>query len=604
VTVYNYVWEFDTRASPEALWPRMADTNRFNRDTGIPALQERMIEQRGTDRRLGFSFWGISVEWEEEPFEWVRPYRYAVVRRYKGSPLREAMMRVELQPRADGGTHLIYSVRLVARNLLGALAIPVQVGLLTRRGVARAVQQYDAELSRDGELPPPRKNSALAPNGRARLDAAREMLSARGFAPEWIAKLFEVVEFGDELALARLRPYALADRWGVARRRVLELCLHATRAGVLDFEWDLLCPLCRGASYTAAALGKIEPQVHCDACNIDYRVNFERSVELSFHPNPTVREIDTRVYCLGGPQVTPHIFAQQRLPPHAQAMLVLPLEPGRYRVRTPLKRGGQFLSAAAQGASEALLRAEDADWSGEEPRVSLEPRLHLENATAQDQLFILERWAWSDQAATAADVTALQTFRDLFANEALRAGEKFSVGELTLVFTDLKRSTELYREIGDAPAFGRVLNHFEIVRNAVAAHEGAVVKTMGDAVMAVFRRPVNALRAMLEAQRALQNPSGDMQPLALKVGIHSGTCIAVSLNERLDYFGTTVNIAARIVSLAGGADILSSDAVWQDPEVAEWLRAQQDLRAESFETRLKGFDQPVVLWRIEETSKQ
>lgn len=600
VTVYNYVWQFDTRASPEALWTRMADTNRFNRDTGIPALQERMIEQRGADRHLGFSFWGISVEWVEEPFEWVRPYRYAVVRRYVGSPLREATIRVELQPRADGGTHLVYSVRIVARNVLGALAIPLQVGFLTRRGVARAVQQYDAELSRDGKTAPPHKNSALAPEGRARLNAAREMLIARGFAPALIAKFFEVVEFEDEIALARLRPYALADRWGVARREVLELCLHATRAGVLDLEWDLLCPLCRGASNTASSLDKIGQQVHCDSCNIDYQVNFERSVELTFHPNPVVREIDTRVYCLGGPQVTPHIFAQQHLPPHAQATVSLPLETGRYRVRTPRKRGGQFLFAKAQGASEASLCADDAEWSAEEPHVNLAPHLHLQNETEQDQLFILERWAWSDQAATAADVTALQTFRDLFANEALRAGEKFSVGELTLVFTDLKRSTELYREIGDAPAFGRVLNHFDVIRAAVAANEGAVVKTMGDAVMAVFRRPVNALRAMLEAQRALQNPSDDMLPLALKVGIHSGTCIAVNLNERLDYFGTTVNIAARIVSLASGADILISDAVHQDPQVAEWLGAQKDLCAESFETRLKGFDQSVVLWRIEE----
>ncbi|MBI4672444.1 MAG: hypothetical protein HY741_12370 [Chloroflexi bacterium] len=591
---FNYVWEFDTRAPPEALWTRMADTNRFNRDAGIPALEGRMIEQRGADRHLGFLFLGIAVEWDEEPFEWVRPFRYAVVRRYIGSPLKRATVRVELQPRADGGTHLVYSTRVTPRNLLGVLTIPLQIGFLTRRNVARAVKQYDAELSQASATPPLQKKSALAPEGRLRLDAARQALAARGFSLALIDILFEAIEFGDEIALARMRPYAFADAWGAARRDVLELYLHATRAGVLDLEWDLLCPLCRGASNTASALDKIHPEIHCDACNIDYQVNFERSVELSFHPNPTVREITARVYCLGGPQVTPHIYAQQHLSPHAKATIALPLEAGRYRLRTPRKRGGQFLFAEAQGAPEAVLRADKEDWSPAEPHVGLEPHLHFENATDQDQLFILERWAWSDQAVTAADVTALQTFRDLFANEALRAGEQFSVGALTLVFTDLKRSTELYRQIGDAPAFGRVLNHFDVLRNAVSAHEGAVVKTMGDAVMAVFRRPVNALRAMWEAQAAMQN----LPSLALKVGIHSGTCIAVNLNERLDYFGSTVNIAARIASLANGAEILISDVVAQDPEVAEWLRAQRDSRCETFETRLRGYDESIVLWRI------
>lgn len=245
-----------------------------------------------------------------------------------------------------------------------------------------------------------------------------------------------------------------------------------------------------------------------------------------------------------------------------------------------------------------MLRADEDDWSDREPRVNLEPHLTFENATAQDQLFILERWAWSDDSVTAADVIALQAFRDLFADEALRAGEQFSVGSLTLVFTDLKRSTEMYREIGDAPAFGRVLNHFEVVRNAVQREDGAVVKTMGDAVMAVFRRPVNALRAMYSAQRALENPANEAAPLLLKVGIHTGTCIAVNLNNRLDYFGSTVNITARIAGVSDGMDILVSDAFWNDSEVLKWISSQTELQATSFETRLRGFQELTRLWRI------
>src|ERR1051325_10297994 len=139
--------------------------------------------------------------------------------------------------------------------------------------------------------------------------------------------------------------------------------------------------------------------------------------------------------------------------------------------------------------------------------------------SSSEQLFILERMAWSDQAATASEVTALQVFRDLFANEALRPGEQISVGTLTVLFTDLRGSTQLYREIGDAPAFGRVMNHFDVLREAIAEEDGALVKTIGDAVMAVFRHPAAALRAILKAQAKLASPPEGGQPLKLKVGI-------------------------------------------------------------------------------------
>jgi class 3 adenylate cyclase len=164
------------------------------------------------------------------------------------------------------------------------------------------------------------------------------------------------------------------------------------------------------------------------------------------------------------------------------------------------------------------------------------------------------------------------------------------VGSLTVLFTDLRGSTQLYRQIGDAPAFGLVLDHFEVLRRVVNQQDGVIVKTIGDAVMAVFRAPADALRAAVLAQRELP------QPLQLKVGIHYGPCIAVTLNDRLDYFGSTVNIAARLESLSLGDDIIISSAVHDDPEVAEWL---QGVNVTSLKAALKGFDdEHFELWRI------
>src|SRR3989442_13149618 len=145
--------------------------------------------------------------------------------------------------------------------------------------------------------------------------------------------------------------------------------------------------------------------------------------------------------------------------------------------------GWQHPQAGEKGRCVATVRATNDGWANEELEVATEAGLTFENATDVEQLFILERTAWSDDAATAAEVTALQVFRDLFASEALRPGEQISVGTLTVLFTDLKNSTRLYREIGDATAFGRVMNHFDVLKQAIAAEDGALVKTIGDAVM-------------------------------------------------------------------------------------------------------------------------
>ena len=270
-------------------------------------------------------------------------------------------------------------------------------------------------------------------------------------------------------------------------------------------------------------------------------------------------------------------------------MLALALEPGSYRVHAFAERSALRFRVAADGAGAAAVRLTQDGWAGDEVTLGPQAELSLANATGVEQLLVLERTAWSDQTATAAEVTALQVFRDLFAAEALRPGEPIAVRSLSVVFTDLRGSTRYYRDVGDAPAFGSVVEHLAVLRQEVAAEGGAVVKALGDAIMAVFPRPVCAVQAMLSAQRAVAG-----KPLELKVGIHAGRCIAVNQNGVLDYFGSTVNLAARLVGLSGGGDLILSDAVLEDTEVAAL-----GLRAEPVAGVLKGFeDEPLSLWRV------
>ena len=322
-------------------------------------------------------------------------------------------------------------------------------------------------------------------------------------------------------------------------------------------------------------------------------------MELTFRPNPAVRPASDNAYCVGGPQVTPHIIAQQPLAPGENRSISPPLEAGRYRLRTLGLHGGRFLATGRAGAGGVTLHAGSGGWPSDETQLGSSPELRLENGTADAQLFILERMAWTDQAATAAEVSALQMFRDLFASEALRPGERIEVGSLTVLFTDLRESTRLYRESGDAVAFGHVMTHFDVLRGAISAEQGGLVKTIGDSVMAVFLRPIAGLRAVLAAQAQLEAQGSLPKSLRLKAGLHTGSCVAVTLNDRLDYFGSTVNIAARLEGLAAShTGVVVSAAVMEDPEVASWVK-EGGLQTEPFEASLKGFEgERFRLWAV------
>lgn len=159
------------------------------------------------------------------------------------------------------------------------------------------------------------------------------------------------------------------------------------------------------------------------------------------------------------------------------------------------------------------------------------------------------------------DLLTVQSFRDLFVKEPLPGGESFEVRRMTLLFTDLGGSTALYARKGDPRAYGLVREHFDLLLRAIDEAGGAVVKTIGDAIMAVFPLSDGALRAGLEGQRAIaafnrQRALSKDEALLLKAGIHSGPCLAVTLNGRLDYFGTTVNAAARVEKLARPGEVI------------------------------------------------
>jgi class 3 adenylate cyclase len=189
-----------------------------------------------------------------------------------------------------------------------------------------------------------------------------------------------------------------------------------------------------------------------------------------------------------------------------------------------------------------------------------------------------------------------QTFRNLYWSEVIDADEGLKIRDTTFLFTDLKGSTALYDQLGDLKAYHLVRQHFDALTKVVVNHSGAVVKTIGDALMASFPTPPDAMQAALEMFGAIgEFNKGRTEHLVLKIGLHTGHSILVTLNDRLDYFGQTVNIASRIQQLAEADEICISHDVYAHPGVAELLKATS---VSPLQSNVKGVTGLLQLYKI------
>jgi class 3 adenylate cyclase len=588
---WSWEWWFD--APPSRVWPVASDTDRMDRLAGLPVAAYAPASD-GADGALTArqTFFGLlKVVYDERPFEWVEGERFEVLRTFAKGPVAYMRVRTELRP--DGrGTRVSTRIDARARSLLHAALVPMAMGR-AKRGLDRAYARLEREVVK-GDSRPARRSvlrKALARFERACAEAPKDLATL----------LSTHVASADEADLRRLRPFALADRWGMPRRDVLAAALWAVRAGVLDLAWESLCPHCRGPKASEATLSAVRSSARCDACAVDFEVEFDRSLEAVFRPSPDLRRVAADTWCLAGPGRTPHVAAQVRVAPGGTAEVVVPLAPGAYRLRA-LRRARTSPLRADDGEGAATVRAVVTDEGvAADATVARAGPLRLEatNEGGREAVLLLERVAWLDDVATAMDVVSVPGFRDLFASEVLAKDERIAVGRVAVLFTDLRGSTALYRAVGDAAAYALVREHFQAIQRSVGRHGGVFVKTIGDAVMAAFRSAADALRAAFEMREEVARlPTPEGAPgLVLKVGVHCGPSIVVNAGGRLDYFGTTTNLAARAQHESRGEDVVVTDAVLADEEAAAFL-ASRPHRRESFGAPLKGFEGDVPLHRL------
>jgi len=421
--------------------------------------------------------------------------------------------------------------------------------------------------------------------------------------------LERMVRDAPDPALNRMNALELAARAGLAEERVIAGLLHAVGLGMLELTWSVMCPSCAGVLSANKSLKTLNsPQYSCGFCAAGYETTLDNLVEVTFTVSPRLRKIAAHTpdelpladyyrqmfwsSAIDLPDDLEKLLREVTLdaidlPPGERAILSLNVPVGTLIVFDPVTHAAQFLDVKGEEASARQnLSVTFNKVQVPADTVALRPgpvRLTLENRT--DDRVLPAVWVATPALdaflsrrkpfLTAKRLLTNQTFRDLYRTDALAIGQRLKILSLTFLFSDLKDSTALYEHVGDLVAFDLVNEHFRLLQEIIASERGAVVKTIGDAVMATFETPDRAIAAAIRMREAMSDLGAERQhqSLRLKMGIHEGSCLAVTLNGQQDYFGQTVNVASRVQGLAASRSIVVTESVVENAETRALLEA-------------------------------
>jgi class 3 adenylate cyclase len=444
-----------------------------------------------------------------------------------------------------------------------------------------------------------------------------------------VAAIEAVIRDGTDRKLCRINILNFSAEHGLDEEKAISGFLHAARLGLFELTWNVLCPGCGGVLDATQTLKSVHKEAYdCALCACGYEPTLDEMVEVAFTVSPRVRKIAAhdphslpiweyfRQIFWGSGVDLPETGLEEileditidsiELPPGEKALLSLQLPAAFVIVFEPVTHAAHFIDVKGEPTRERqnlamIFNKMHAPTGTTEMRPG-PLRLALDNRS--DVRALPSVWIASDALhhllgkrrpfLTAKRLLTNQTFRDIYRTDTLDVDQGLKITSLTFLFTDLKGSTALYDRVGDIVAYDLVREHFQVLNEIVASEAGAVVKTIGDAVMATFSTPVRAIAAALRMRDSVHRLKNDLQ---IKIGIHEGPCLAVTLNDRLDYFGQTVNVAARVQGLADSRAIFTTKSVVEDLQVSKMLEAR-NLKLTEQEAALRGVADTMTVYQI------
>ena len=452
-------------------------------------------------------------------------------------------------------------------------------------------------------------------------------------SPAVVPAIETLVRDAPDRALCRINVVAFARERELDEEETIATFLRAARLGIFELSWNVVCPGCGGVLGHGETLKTVGHDDYvCALCASGYEAELDQMVEVTFTVSRRVRRIAAHdphelpfheyfrqvfwASAMNLPEDIEHAIDgitldTLELPAHEKAQLSLQLPAEFLIVFEPVTHAAQFIEVKGEPTRERQnLSIVFTGLRAPTTTIEMRPgplRLSFENRTGERILPGL--WVAGDDLhhlldlrhpfLSAKRLLTNQVFRDLYGTDTLDAEQRLKITSLSFLFTDLKGSTSLYERVGDLAAFDLVRQHFRVLHEIVASETGAIVKTIGDAVMATFPSPDRAVAAALRMREAMQQLNAERggEDLMLKIGIHEGPCLAVVLNERQDFFGHTVNIAARVQSLANSQAIFATGAVVENALTTNLL-ASKGLVPVAEQRELRGLADEYAVYEI------
>ncbi len=463
-----------------------------------------------------------------------------------------------------------------------------------------------------------------------KMDAVRK---AREWSSNVLEKAESLIRTGDEDELFRINPLRFAADRGMAEGEAIDAFLYAARQGMFQMEWNLVCPTCGDPVDSFSSLNKVNSHFYCAFCDVSSEAALDDFIHVNFTLSPEIRDLayhQPESLSIEDYHLKYHFNRSAAIPNGPRFIDAVPglvkalswLGPAQKKRFEIESSGGSLtfndmmhhLSAAvtvsgapAEKPQAVVVRLEGGKLVPGQAVVGPGKLVFtVENRTAARLPMMVLSFPPGftksqlvfEPFLSGKKLISCQTFRELFGSEVIQRSEGIRVRDITILFTDLRGSTALYERIGDLKSFSLVHQHFGRLATVIKEHSGALIKTIGDAVMASFLNPVDAVKAALEMNKEIARFSraftrGDM---ILKIGIHKGACIAVTLNDRLDYFGQTINTASRVQGLAGPEEVYLTEDVFAFPGVKELLRGYTVFAGRA---KLRGVQEQIQIYKVD-----
>lgn len=530
------LYTYELPVFPHEIWPYLIDTSRMNKDLGFPPREEKEING---ENHVSTVTLGRKEEWIEKPWIWIFEKEVQNHRIFLKGWMAEQRGVFTVEPAPDNKTIVSVYFRWAFHNPLNRALFSLVPDALGKKFQSffdekfKVILQERRQAINDGR----KKDPVMDPYQEVR----------------------DYILGADPLDLDRLHVKDLSKKLNIPMDLVIDVCVRLVKEGLLTLTWDIVCPHCRGVKVKNNSLSSINEPNSCEPCGITFNLEAEQAIEVVFHVSPKLREIQNVVYCAAEPAKKKHIKLNQEIKADEFKEFRLTLTPGTYNLRAKKSKG--LITVHVEESSTEI----DMSWDGlETKKVRVRPSFTLKiwNKTKEDDLYTFEEAWWFNDRLLAGEALSHPHLREIFSEDHISVGMKLNIGSQVILFTDIVGSTPFYKTLGDAVALKVVQSHYKEVSDIITNNGGVVVKYIGDAIMAAFIDIEKAMQCAVGIQAAFNKARNDV-PIKLRVSLHEGKVLAANMNVGIDYFGNTVNEAAKIQKHAGAFEIAVCEEDWK-----------------------------------------